>query len=497
LLDLWRFLGGNVPGGFSLLLVAVIAFLLVWRHVYRVGQTLKDQNYRRWRWRVPLIFLLIYFIAWIQSPPKIPPLRIAVIPGSSPGGHEWECAGTADLTARQLSRAIKGAVINPWEGAKDYSQPNPDVLQKAGYRVFQISCVSLQTGKTFLYTISNLSGAHQAFPATEHAMVDLSALMCHWTLSQLGKKQPLSSAFYRNVSAEVLESYYQGRQALLSGELDAAQAALEAALRMDAHFWPAAIYLGRVYETEGRKDSALAAYMEAARADTGSMEALLALGEYYLRIFEWEAGEAALKIVLAKSPTSSRAMAGLARIHPERLKDLRLNSPQELLEEATRLDPAYARARLQLADQLADQGFPESARKLLFEGLDFDPVSIDLLLKLGAIELQLGHPEAARQAYETILKKDPLNAIGLFNLGVVDYRTKQYDQAIRRFEAVQGLQGPVDCYYYLGLIYQSQGDPVRAKFYFQKRWELRSSDEDAFAVKARDLASQLEDKNVK
>jgi tetratricopeptide (TPR) repeat protein len=149
---------------------------------------------------------------------------------------------------------------------------------------------------------------------------------------------------------------------------------------------------------------------------------------------------------------------------------------------------------LALADRLADRGFPESAKKRLAVGLILDPGSIDLRLKLGAVEIQLGHPDAARAIYEAILTDDPMNAVGIFNLGVVDFRAQQYDRAIERFEVVQGLQGPVDCLYYLGLIYQTKGDLTRAKFYFQKRWERRTSDEDAFAIKARELAVKLEDR---
>jgi len=493
MLDLWRFLSGDVPGGFAMLLVAVIAFLAVWIYVYRSGETLKLPSFRRWLWRIPLLFLLIYFIAWIQSPPKRPPLRLAVVAGETVGGQEWACQGVADLTARRLRRALKGAVVNSWEGAKDYPAPSAEVLEKAGYHVFQIRCNSPPGGKALQYSISGRSGAERTFAATEHALVELSAQMHNWILTELGKKPAITPAFYRNVSLETLEDYYRGRQAFGEGRMDSALIAFDAVRRSDSAFWPAGLYRGRAHEAKGERELALAAYLQAAQADTGSFEAMLGLGEYYLRIFDWETAEAALKIVLARNPTSARAAAGLARIHPERLKDLRLNSPEKLLEEALRLDPAYESARLALADRLADRGFPEAAKRRLNEGLNLDPGSIDLTLKLGAVEIQLGRPEAARAIYETILTNDPLNAIALFNLGVVDYRTKQYDQAIERFEAVQGLHGPVDCYYYLGLIYQSKGDLARAKFYFQKRWDLRTSDADAFAVKARDTAAKLED----
>ncbi len=93
--------------------------------------------------------------------------------------------------------------------------------------------------------------------------------------------------------------------------------------------------------------------------------------------------------------------------------------------------------------------------------------------------------------YRRILDIDPQNAAAAFNLGVVEYRNKRYSEAERYFRQSLGWGGTVDNYYYLGMIYNRLGDQAKAKEYFLKRWELRRSDQDPYAVKAKEYAGQL------
>jgi len=492
--DLWQFLSGEVPGGFGVLLVLSIAFILVWEYVFRIGQTLSHQTYRRWRWLAPLLILFVYSLLWIQSPPKFAPLRIAVIHTGGDGENRWQHEAVADLTARRLRRSLRRAIVNPWEGAANYSPPGEEMLLRAGYRVYQVASVPGQEGTTAGVTVAKFGEGEQSFAADEDGLLSLSADIGAWILDDLGKKSELLDPFSRPHPRTVLEKYYRARQALRdpsSGRPDSARKMSALALSEDSTFTQARIALACCLEMDGDREGAFFGFSDAIQADTGSLEPLLALGEFYLRGYEWDGAEAALKVVLSRNPMQVRAYYGLARIHPQRLQDLRLNTPEALLKEAVRLDPAFESARLALAGRLMDRGFSLKARKMLQAGLQINPDSESLSLKLGAVEIRCGNPEGARDIYQEILKKSPLHAIALFNLGVVDYRTKQYDRAIENFRRSLGSDGPVDCYYYLGLIHQIQGDASRAIFFFQKRWELRSGEDDAFGLKARDLAAAL------
>lgn len=489
----WKLLCGDVPGGFSVPLVAAVAFLLVWEYVYRAGQTLPRRTYLRWRWLAPVLILFIYVLVWIQSPPKLEPTRIAVVVDESTNDSQWEIEALADLTARSLKETLPDAIVNPWADAVNYDRPAVEVLQRAGYRVYTIMSDSLRGAIPRSFTLSRWGGKEQSFsPKQGETLLILSSKFGNWILEDMGKRDQLLDPFSRTMSPDVLEKYYQDRWDLAVSGSDAARTFLLQALREDSTFTPAKILLARSLELAGARDDAQSWLLDAVRSDTSSSEALLALGEFYLRGYQWEGAEAALEVLLTRDPTRVRVYFGLSKIHPERLKDLRLNSPEALLEEAVRLDPAFGMARLALANVLLEQGMPLKARGLLLNGLDINPTSEALLLKLGVVEIYSGRPDAARDVYQKILKEDSQNAIALFNLGVVDYRTKKYDRAIDHFRQSIGFGGPVDNYYYLGLIYQIKGDQGKAKFYYQKRWELRTGEDDAFGLKARDLAATLQ-----
>jgi cellulose synthase operon protein C len=268
----------------------------------------------------------------------------------------------------------------------------------------------------------------------------------------------------------------------------------ETAQNLDAAFFPVKVSLARCREQSGDRPGAQNLLMEAARLDTASTEALLALGEFFLRGYEWNGAESSFKVVLARDPWQARALVGLTHIHPDRLKDLRLNTVMRLAEEATRLDPAYDQARVAWADQLLLKGFLVRARKILQQGLWIHPNSLELVLKLAALEIQDGHPEAARSLYQEILKQEPGNSLVTFNLGVVQYHAKEYDEALKTFRLVQSLDGPVDYLYYLGMIFKIKGDPENARFYFQKRWEKRTGDDDEFGQRAARIVAQIDTK---
>ncbi len=499
LANFWQLLNGEVPGGFLLPLVVAISFIVVWEFTYRVGQTLPQRTYRRWRWLGPVGILAIYALFWVQSPPRIAPLRLAVLVQNEGAADEWVSEGLADLTVRRLRRTLKGALVNPWEDAVNYRQPESQALLRAKYHVYLLQCYSSSGGITCKLTVPG--GEKNAIFASSDEInwLAVSGQAAEWILNDLGKKRPLAGAFKVEYSASVLENFYRGRHQLFSDAVDSAGCDtalgfLGQALALDSTFIPAQLLSGRCLELRGDRDQAQDMLAYAARADGNSVEALLALGEFYLRGYEWDRAEPVLKVVLAQDPHQMRAALGLARLRPSTLKNLRLNSPEKLLQEAVRQDPAFELARIMYADQLCERGYPRSARKLLQRGLWINPDSEDLMLKLGAVEIDCGNLPNARAIYDSMLEANPSNAIVVFNLGVLDYREKKYAAAIDRFRLVQGLNGPIDYLYYLGLIYQQKGDKSRAKFYFKKRWEARSDEKDAFGLRAHEMYMKLEER---
>lgn len=494
--DIFQFLNGEVPGGFAVWIVTTVAFLFIWEYVYRLGDTLLHKVYRRWRFLAPLVFLLIYALFWLQAPPKVPPIRIAVVAADGTDDAGWTNTACANLTVRRIKRTLPNAVVNPWEEFMDASCPTSDALTRAGYRVFEIHSTydSVTTGITCRMDIKSRRGKEPVQITAE--LLQVSAALAESILNKCDKHRSPEDPFQQVPQLRTLIPYYQGLYVLRSFRSDSlevkkAYTYAVQALEYDSEFLPAQWLLARCLELEGEFDKAHAVLLNSVQSSSSSTEALLSLGRFSLRRLEWDGAEAALKIVWAREPRNVAALDGLARLHPERLLDLRMKSPEALLKEALRLDPTCERARIALADLLEEKGDPGGARRWIRHGLEIQPDSFDLLLKLGALELKKGNLTEARQTYEKILEKDPRNVFAIYNLGVLDYRERDYDRALERFREIQGMKAPVNCYYYMGLIYQSKGDSARAKLFLKKRWEERRGDDDAFGQKAREYFLSL------
>jgi tetratricopeptide (TPR) repeat protein len=493
---LLNFLNGNVPGGISVPIVVIIAFLLVLEFIYRAGEYMPSTVYRRLRLLGPVFVLVIYTLFWLQAPPKPEPLRLAVVGEGSDRFENWRSGAIADLTGRRLARSLDYAVVNPWEGAvEEYPATVPDVLVNSGYEVFLVKWEAGQEGGIPQVHLRKANGSGSAFPIARENLSIISKEIARWILAESGESASIAAPFSREFSQDVLTAHYQAKYYQQDDEPASAETLYHAALQIDSTFTQARIGLGQSYEALGDRSAAEQELLLAFQSDTASFEALLALGEFYLRGFVWEKAEPALKAVLRGDPLRVRTYPALTRIHPERLKDLEYDTVPKLLGEAVRLDPAFELTRIVLAGSLMKTGKVTRARQLLQDGLTINPASIDLLLKAGTVELYSGESKAAVEYYQRIFKYDPQNPLAAFNLGVVYYRMDDLDNAVKHFSNSLGWDGPVDGFYYMGMIYQKKGDRSRAKFYYNKRWKMRSGDDDVYGIKAKQMADALEQMN--
>jgi len=470
----------------------IVFSFLVLEYVYRTGETMLQQTYKRLRWLDPLIIIVLYAAIWVQSPPKFQPLRIAVI-AEQPEQSNWRVNAVLDMTARSLKRTLPDALINPWRGEFDeYDIPTADNLKRSKYKVYKIGTASEENGETFNITLQ--SGAVEGMESadSDRSVLDITKWTCQWILDDLGKRIDLQEPFTKEPDAEVITGYYQGMEQLQAGNIDSALICLMKISKIDSAFIPARIGLALCYEISGESTRATNEYIKAAQLIPGSNETLLRMGEYFIRQKKWDKAEPPLKVVITNDPTEVRVYLGLTKIHPARLKDLRLNTKIALLEEAVRIDPAFENARLALATELLNTTVAHKAADYLYEGLRINPASIPLMLKLGAMELYNGNSAGARDIYNKILDIQPQNNAAVFNLGVVDYRLKEYEIASEHFNQCIEWGGSVNSYYYLGLISREMGENELAREFFIKRYELRQSDDDVYAIKAMEYASALE-----
>ncbi len=489
----WQFLSGEVPGGFAVPLVLIVFFFPVLEYIYRTGETMTAKAYRRWRWLGPTLILGIYALFWVQAPPKIQPKRFALIADPAAAPSDWRLAAERDLVRRRLTRTLPRVIVNPWEqSAGVYPTPSDECLRKAKYRIYRFTCPDSAVGDRLTLEVVFPGGSVKSYTCSPDDFLEVSAIIARDILRDAGKRSDPADPFTASPDPVALAWYYRGQVTLAEGRPNAARSSFERSLEADSSFLPARLGRARAWETAGRLDSAEVDYLRAVRSGDASTETFLLVGEFYLRGRTWDRAEPPLKVALTRDPLLVRAYYDLAQLHPARLKDLRINNPVGLLQEAVRLDPAFESARVALADRLIKSAAGYQALDVLREGLELNPRSVALSLKLGALQLYNGDPERAAATYQGILDFDPQNPAAAFNLGVVAFRTDRFDDAERWFRRSLEWGGTPDNYYYLGLIYRKSGDKERARRCFLKRWELRKDDEEAYAVKAKEYADALQ-----
>jgi len=489
--ELWQFLSGEVPGGFTLLVVLLIFFFPILEYIYRTGETMSRRVYLRWRWMGPLLIVVIYALLWVQTPPKTAPKRVAVILSEN-GTSDWREYGLQDLIRRQLQNSLQSVVVNPWHGSRGgYKQPDQDALSQAGYAVYSLTFNQPKAASTFSATVLREESEIARWSGDGRQLLTAASKLSSEIISDLGLENKVKSPFDRDVPLGTLQNYYTGVIALGKSQPNAARQYFENALSADSTLLQSEIWYGISLEASGEMSEAAMQFIAAMQSPSANSEIMLMAGEFFLRIKEWEKAEPPLKLALTRNPLCIRAYYGLAQLHPERLGDLKLNTRELLLNEAIRLDPAFEEARLKLIDEASKVEGSDHACSIASAGLKINPESIPLKLKLGAMELYSGRAEKAKEAYESIFTIDPQNAAAAFNIGVVEYRTDHKQEAEEYFKKSIDYGGGIDNYYYLGLIYQDLKQPDKAIESFEKRWEMRKSDEDPYAIKAKEYAETL------
>ncbi len=141
----------------------------------------------------------------------------------------------------------------------------------------------------------------------------------------------------------------RGAALLAMDRAEEAEAAFNAALAIDATYFPAAINLSRIAESEGRGDEAAAPLEAVLAAAPDSASAALALADLHARAGRGEDAEAALLALVALEPDAYRAHLGLVRLY---LPSGRLQQATDHIEVLLRVAPDAVDSHL-LAAQLA------------------------------------------------------------------------------------------------------------------------------------------------
>jgi tetratricopeptide (TPR) repeat protein len=217
----------------------------------------------------------------------------------------------------------------------------------------------------------------------------------------------------------------------------------------------------------------------------------LILGRMYLYEKDYIMAEVCLKKALAQDRYNSRVHYNLSFLHIDRLNELNYKDRIAVLNYCVKLDPGYADAVYELANEYYITGTgvvtssnTENAMKLLREYLKLNPNKPEILSLLGKIYLQSKFTREAIAIYERLLQLNPRVAENNYNLGIGYFHLKDYERAEDLFKKAIEINDHSDSYLYLGAIYKLREDWDQALYYFRERIKRQTGDDDRYAKEA-------------
>ena len=231
---------------------------------------------------------------------------------------------------------------------------------------------------------------------------------------------------------------------LLSGELDAAQAALEEALHQQPDLALAHFLLGRRFELAGDSEAALREYREGARLDPRNVEFVLRYGAALSQTDPEEGIE-----ILTQALESTPAGPAAERDDPRAQAHFALGSVWARLGDRERAETHFEQARARRAQVHARQaalvhlnqgiarlnsGDAPGASAAFQRSVALAPDLPEALHMLGVARSALNDWPAANQSFQAALKARPKDAYILYSYAAALYEQGLTEQTLSRVE---------------------------------------------------------------
>lgn len=202
-----------------------------------------------------------------------------------------------------------------------------------------------------------------------------------------------------------LASYSAGAEALLGGDLDAAEKAFRAASAANPRMPQPLLGLADVAQRRNRRDEAKKWLDDAAALAPRDDGVQLALAVFHVTGQDYAAAELALKRAVELNPANLRARLDLADLYANFLR-----RPTDAIAEyrsAIAIDGKHAGAHHGLASVLAAVGQFSEAEREFRKSAELAPTAPLPLHSLARLQLSRGQHEAAQASLDAVLKIDP------------------------------------------------------------------------------------------
>jgi eukaryotic-like serine/threonine-protein kinase len=275
----------------------------------------------------------------------------------------------------------------------------------------------------------------------------LASALGHALSVQLSAADRASLAKQPTMNADALSAYWRGRALLerrdIAGNIDAAIAAFDEAIRIDARYSDA---------HAARGEALWARYVDT--KDRQTAEDAIEAGTNALR---FDPTRPSVRYSLALS------LAGSGR----------LDEAIEELQHALALQPNYDDARRELGNVLARQGKLDEAVTELRKAIALRPQFWGHHSALGLRLYQAGRFEDAAEAFKRVIELQPDNFIGHQQLGTAYQALNRDVEALASYERSTSIRPSAGAFSNIGALHHRRGEFARAVDAYRKSVTLR------------------------
>jgi protein O-GlcNAc transferase len=229
--------------------------------------------------------------------------------------------------------------------------------------------------------------------------------------------------------------FWLGQVQLLLGELTAAKAALEEAVRLNASSANSWTTLSLVVLGLGRAKEAEEFARRAVALDSSRDFVWMNLGSALFQQQQWTAAEAAYREAVLRSPVNAAGWASLAAVE---LKLDRLDESQKAFERSLSLAPNPNTA-VNYALLLVQRGQLRQAAQVLRQVVEQAPTLAVAWIAWGDVQGMLGDPIAAERAYRRVLEIEPRHHQAQLNLAcalLTQFKLSEAEAVTRNLVAI-------------------------------------------------------------
>lgn len=276
---------------------------------------------------------------------------------------------------------------------------------------------------------------------------------------------------------------------LAEGKFEEAIAACEAALQVQANFFPACKTMGKVLQAQGQLEEAHQWYQQAIALDPNCPEVYANLGSWYAQQQQWQEAVTSYQKAIALQPDFAGVYRNLARVFSQ------LNQSRDAADcwyQALTIDPNWATAEehLTLGNMLVEQQKFEEAISCYHRAIERNPNFVTAYHNLGETLRQQGQLESGKNAYRQAIELNPEYAASHYGLGKVLAAQEQWQAASACYRQALDLGfNSFKVYLSLGDALAKQGEFDEAVSSYQKAIELQPNSWEAYE-KLGDISSK-------